>query len=66
LINLASCGRSAVVAVIFSRNIFSHPAALSLTHLSGFVVGVGRDAGIAVNHVSFCIGNLHVRQFAAL
>jgi hypothetical protein len=27
-ISLASCGRSAVVPMIFSRNVFSHPAAL--------------------------------------
>jgi hypothetical protein len=35
-ISFLSCGRSAVVPVIFSRNTFSHPAALSWANwLSG-------------------------------
>jgi hypothetical protein len=47
-ISAASCSRSAVVPVIFSRNTFSHPTAFSWAHLSGFVLGGRRDAGI--NH----------------
>jgi hypothetical protein len=39
----------AVVPVIFSRNIFSRPAALIG---AGFVLGSGRDARISVNHAT--------------
>jgi hypothetical protein len=45
---LASCGRSAVVPVI-AEHLFAS-GRLQLAHLSGFVLGGGRDAGIAVNH----------------
>jgi hypothetical protein len=54
-----SCGRSAVVPVIFSRNTFSQPARLQLGKLASEVLGVGRDAGITVNHARI----LH-RKFA--
>jgi hypothetical protein len=49
VISLRSCGRSAVVPVIFSRNTFA-AGCLELRKLAGVVLGVGRDAGIAVNH----------------
>jgi hypothetical protein len=51
-ISFLSCGRSAVVPVIFSRNTFSHPAAVSWRTCPVFVLGGGRDAGIAVNHAA--------------
>jgi hypothetical protein len=51
--SLPSCGRSAVVPVIFSRNIFWHPGRLQLPHLTALVLGGGRYPRIAVNHNFF-------------
>ena len=61
-INLASCGRSAVVPVIFSQKYSSAPGGLQLLDLASLVLGGRRDACIAVNHVFVCIRNLHQKR----
>lgn len=43
-----SGGRSALVPVIFSSNIFPHPATFELRDLAALVLGGGRDACLAV------------------
>jgi len=49
-ISFLSCGRSAVVPVVFSAEHFFASAGREWGAMTGEVLGVGRDAGIAVNH----------------
>jgi hypothetical protein len=58
-IGLLSCGRSAVAPGILSRNTCFAAGRLQSGKLAGEVLGVGRDAGIAVNHAHIMHRNLH-------
>jgi len=61
-ISFLSCGRSAVVPLIFSRNTLFASRRLELGKLAGEVLGNGRNAGIAVNHARNCASEICIKK----